>query len=212
MGYTKEEKDLAIAGAKAVGFKEYIKPATQLMIAWTPDFDTSGVSISQEDLVNGSPKEGDMIAVNSDNNKDMWLVAKEFFEANYVAAVVELDVKDNDLKSDYPHGSKSLTNTDSNGARKNVKDIVFWGNGDTFKLISKASSEKEGWMKSTKAMEVIYDNNGIGADVVVQVTTQQRNPDGSYVIAEAVTTVENAYIKETFNDAGNVTSREICKY
>ena len=47
---------------------------------------------------------------------------------------------------------KTLHNTDANGATKNVKDIVFWGNGDTFKLISKASSELEGWMKSTKAM------------------------------------------------------------
>jgi len=200
MGYTKEEKELAIAGAKAVGFKEYIKPATQLMIAWTPDFDTSGVSISKEDLANGSPKEGDMIAVNSDNTKDMWLVAKAFFEANYVEAKKAKTV------------SKSLHNTTANGARKNVRDIVFWGNGDTFKLISKASSENEGWMKSTKAMEVVYENNGTGADVVIQVTTQQRNPDGSYVVAEAVTTVKDAYIKETFDDAGNVTSRKICKY
>ena len=45
---------------------------------------------------------------------------------------------------------KTLHNTDANGAKKNVKDIVFWGNGDTFKLISKASSESESWMKSTK--------------------------------------------------------------
>lgn len=45
---------------------------------------------------------------------------------------------------------KSLHNTDANGAKKNVKDIIFWGNGDTFQLISKASSEAEGWMKSTK--------------------------------------------------------------
>ena len=38
---------------------------------------------------------------------------------------------------------KTLVNTDANGASKNVKDIVFWGNGDTFKLISKASSVAE---------------------------------------------------------------------
>ncbi len=44
---------------------------------------------------------------------------------------------------------KTLVNTDANGASKNVKDIVFWGNGDTFKLISKASSVAEGWMKSS---------------------------------------------------------------
>ena len=98
--------------------------------------------------------------------------------------------------------SKSLHNTDANGAKKNVKDIVFWGNGETFKLISKASSEKEGWMKSTKAMQA-------GNSVVVQVTTQQRNPDGSYSIAEALTTVENATIVEKFNEKNEVISREI---
>ena len=73
---------------------------------------------------------------------------------------------------------KSLGNTDSNGAKKNVKDIQFWGNGDTFKLISKASSKVEGWMKSTKAMEI----EGVGC--VVQVTTQQGDN-----IAEALTFV-----------------------
>lgn len=84
---------------------------------------------------------------------------------------------------------KTLGNTCANGATKNVKDIVFWGDGDTFKLISKASSESEGWMKSTKAMQC-------GNDVVIQVTTQQRNPDGSYSIAEALTTISNKIIVE----------------
>ena len=98
---------------------------------------------------------------------------------------------------------KSLHNTCTNGASKNVKDIVFWGNGDTFKLISKASSELEGWFKSTKAMQA-------GESVVVQVTTQQQNIDGTYSIAEALTTVTNAVIVEHFTD-GIVTSRTIEK-
>ena len=98
---------------------------------------------------------------------------------------------------------KSLHNTDANGAKKNVKDIIFWGNGDTFKLISKASSESEGWMKSTKAMQA-------GESVVVQVTTQQKNIDGTYSIAEALTTVTNAIIVEHFTD-DVVTSRTIEK-
>lgn len=81
---------------------------------------------------------------------------------------------------------KSLGNTDSNGATKNVKDIVFWGDGDTFKLISKASSKAEGWMKSTKAMEITR----VGC--VVQVTTQQ----GEHV-AEALTFVPGVRIHDT---------------
>ena len=76
---------------------------------------------------------------------------------------------------------KSLGNTDINGAHKNVKDIVVFGDGDMFKLLCKASSKNEGWMKSTKALYVPY----VGC--LVQVTTQQRNPDGSYAVAEALT-------------------------
>jgi hypothetical protein len=92
---------------------------------------------------------------------------------------------------------KSLGNTDSNGAKKNVKDIVFWGNGDTFKLISKASSKEEGWMKSTKAMEI----KDVGC--VVQVTTQQGEQ-----IAEALTFVPNVMIKEIF-DGEKVVGRKL---
>ena len=33
--------------------------------------------------------------------------------------------------------SKTLTNTTAKGAKTQVKDIEFWGDGDTFKLISK---------------------------------------------------------------------------
>ena len=61
---------------------------------------------------------------------------------------------------------KTLHNSDVSKAQKNVPDLVVYGDGDLFKLISKASSKDEGWMKSTKAMQV---PNG----VVLQVTTQQ---------------------------------------
>jgi len=98
---------------------------------------------------------------------------------------------------------KSLHNTTSNGAKKNVKDIKFWGDGDLFQLISKASSEAEGWMKSTKAMEI----ENIGC--VVQVTTQQRNPDGSYAISDAVTFVPNATIISEINENEEVISRKL---
>lgn len=68
------------------------------------------------------------------------------------------------------------------------KDIKVVGNGDMFQLLCKASSENEGWMKSTKAMQIV----GIGC--LVQVTTQQRNEDGSYAIAEALQMVEGTVI------------------
>ena len=100
--------------------------------------------------------------------------------------------------SDMSIPEKTFQNTDSDGAKKNVSDIQFWGDGDTFKLISKAWSKKEGWMKSTKAMEI----KGVGC--VIQVTTQQ----GSNV-AEAVTFAPNCKIKEETDAEGKVIKRTI---
>ena len=94
---------------------------------------------------------------------------------------------------------KTLNNTDQDGCRKNVSDVVIFGE-DRFKLISKASSKKEGWMKSTKAMSV-------PTGCVVQVTTQQVNSDGSYSCAEAVTFVPNVKIHQKHDDEGKVISR-----
>jgi hypothetical protein len=128
--------------------------------------------------------------------------------------------------------SKTLHNSNASGASKNVKDIVFWGERDTFKLISKASSVEEGWMKSTKAMEIV------GVGVVIQVTTQQKGMqkrryllgkeltekygedkkptweeqlETDWDVAEALTFVPGAKIEEVRDDFGAVTSRKIVK-
>ena len=82
---------------------------------------------------------------------------------------------------------KTLHNSDVSGAHKNVTDLSVVGNGDMFQLLCKASSQKEGWMKSTKAMET-------STGCVIQVTTQQRNPNGSYAVAEALTFIPGAKI------------------
>lgn len=62
---------------------------------------------------------------------------------------------------------KTLHNSDISKAKVNVPNLQVFGNGDMFQLLSKASSEREGWMKSTKAMQI----PSVGC--VVQVTTQQ---------------------------------------
>jgi hypothetical protein len=80
---------------------------------------------------------------------------------------------------------KTLHNSDASEAKKNVSDLQVFGDGDTFKLICKASSKHEGWMKSTKAMEIQF----VGC--VVQVTTQQGDN-----ISEALTFVPNVKIIE----------------
>lgn len=79
---------------------------------------------------------------------------------------------------------KTLHNSDISGAHANVSDLNVFGNGDLFVLLSKASSKEEGWMKSTKAMEIV----GVGC--VVQVTTQQHDN-----VAEALTFVPGVEIK-----------------
>ena len=81
---------------------------------------------------------------------------------------------------------KTLGTSCQNGCRDAVPDVVIVGE-DLFKLLSKASSQSEGWMKSTKGMAT-------ASGVVVQVTTQQRNEDGSYAVAEALTFVPGASI------------------
>lgn len=85
---------------------------------------------------------------------------------------------------------KSLENTSIEDVKKTTSDVVVFGNGDTFQLISKASSKSQGWMKSCKAME-IYE---VGC--VVQVTTEFRNPDGTISCAEALTFVPDVKIGE----------------
>ena len=95
----------------------------------------------------------------------------------------------------------NLKNTTNEDTKKNIDDAFIFGD-DCWKLITKFSSESRGTMKSTKAMKC-------GKDVVIQVTTQQKNPDGSYSIAEALTTAHNKKIMETTDTNGNVVSRTI---
>lgn len=87
---------------------------------------------------------------------------------------------------------KTLHNSTVSGAHANVRDLKVYGDGDTFKLICKASSNEEGWMKSTKAMEI----PGVGC--VIQVTTQQ-----GANIAEALTFVPDVRIEEIDGDKAN---------
>ena len=92
---------------------------------------------------------------------------------------------------------KSLQNTTAGDAHKNVSDLIVWGDGDMFKLLCKAHSKEEGWMKSTKAMEI----HGVGC--VVQVTTQQGDN-----VAEAVCFVPGVEICPHMED-GFVVSRSL---
>jgi len=71
---------------------------------------------------------------------------------------------------------KTLYNISLSEAKANIPDLVTFGDGNMWKLLCKVSSKKEGWMKSTKALQI----DGVGC--LVQVTTQQGDN-----VAEAVT-------------------------
>lgn len=179
--------------------KKYTKkPVTIEALQWTGEnrkelFDFCDKSYMNGDELRIQTLEGSMIA--SIGDYIIKGVKGEFYPCKPSIFALTYDEGE-------PAVSKSLHNTTANGAKKNVKDIKFWGDGDTFRLISKASSEAEGWMKSTKAMPA-------GESVVVQVTTQQRNPDGSYSIGEALTTVPHAIIAEFLEEDGTVSHRTI---
>lgn len=110
----------------------------------------------------------------------------------------ELSTTNASLNSNTLVSSKTLNNTTATQAKDQVSDIEFWGDGDTFKLISKASSKKENWMKSTKAMEI----EGVGC--VIQVTTQQ-----GINIAEALIFVPFTRIDTQVDESGKIISRKI---
>lgn len=64
-------------------FRPYRRKQIAELAQWEPGFDMTGVSISVTDKNAGSPKQGDMIARNPVNHADRWLVAAEYFAANF---------------------------------------------------------------------------------------------------------------------------------
>jgi len=78
---------------------------------------------------------------------------------------------------------KTVNVVNSDDVRRKVSDVEIFGNPDTFQLICKASSKNEGWMKSTKAMEIP------GRGCIIQVSTQQGDN-----VAEAICFVPDVVI------------------
>jgi hypothetical protein len=78
---------------------------------------------------------------------------------------------------------KTVNVVNSDDVRNKVSDVEIFGNPDTFQLICKASSKDEGWMKSTKAMEIP------GRGCIIQVSTQQGDN-----VAEAICFVPDVVI------------------
>ena len=81
----------------------------------------------------------------------------------------------------------NVTNTDV--AARKIPDLEVIGNPGAFRLLCKASSASQRWMKATKAYEIS------GKGCIVQATTQ--NGDR---VAEALVFIPNAKLVEDEND------------
>lgn len=90
--------------------------------------------------------------------------------------------------------ARPMNAIDPKSAKKLMGDIEVWG-VEEFKLVSKASSKKYGFMKSTKAMQ-------LPAGCLIQVSTKEGN-----AVAEALTYVPDVYLVDLRGDEGDVTGR-----
>jgi hypothetical protein len=65
------------------------KPFQKVQVAWMRPWeigdDMTGISVSEVDRMYGSPKPGDMIAINPSCPTDRWLVDAGYFEENFEA-------------------------------------------------------------------------------------------------------------------------------
>ena len=64
-------------------YKRYRRVQIAELADWDPSFDMTGVSISDADVQAGSPKLGDKIARNPQYHADRWLIAADYFVANF---------------------------------------------------------------------------------------------------------------------------------
>lgn len=64
-------------------YYEYRRKQIAHLRQWQPGDNMTGVSVSAPDREAGSPKPGDMIAVNVKNPADKWLIAAQYFVDNF---------------------------------------------------------------------------------------------------------------------------------
>jgi hypothetical protein len=84
---------------------------------------------------------------------------------------------------------RSMSVTSPEQAVKATSDIQVHGDPDAWECVCKASSEGQGWMRSTKRMNVVDPATKQLRGWLYNVSHTQRNEDGTYALAEAVTFV-----------------------
>lgn len=84
MGDFKEFKRVQIAELRPVSIMDIQHYKLSLTNEKVPAFMEWNISLSYEDINNGSPKIGDMIARNPKNHLDQWLIAEQYFLDNFI--------------------------------------------------------------------------------------------------------------------------------
>lgn len=85
---------------------------------------------------------------------------------------------------------KSLSNTNMKDLAKTTPDVEVHGDPGAWKCVCKASSKNQGWMKSTKVLEVKSSSFSQGG-CLVQVSTELRGQ-----VAEALCFVPGARLTD----------------
>ena len=78
-------------------YRKYQRTQIAEMADWHDGFDMAGVSMSEPDRANGSPRLGDKIARNPANHADRWLVSAAYFVANFRSVASDEDKDDEQI-------------------------------------------------------------------------------------------------------------------
>ena len=76
-----------------------------------------------------------------------------------------------------------------------MRTIETFGDLNMLQPIIKTACEKEGWSKSTKAIQFHHG-------CLIQVSSRQLNPDGSYMLSEALEFVPDIMIERSVDTIG----------
>ena len=99
---------------------------------------------------------------------------------------------------------KDLAISPDRPVETHVTDLVSFGDIHAWKLICKASSQSQGWMKTTKAMDM-------QGNVLIQTETQQRNADGTYSLSQSLAVVPGVRIEDQHDEAGKLVGRTLVR-
>lgn len=122
---------------------------------------------------------------------------------NGTAAATSTATPPQQVKASAASVKKSLDIVDPTSAKAKILDISIFGDPNAWLLLAKASSESQGWMKSTKVLPI----EKVGC--LVQVSTQQRNPDGTYAVAESLEFIPGVKVVESWDGSGKVVDRRL---